>query len=557
LLRRSTRGKDEKAAAESAAAQRSIRQLELMKKRVNEARQRKLHGNGKGDGVGSAMDVAHDLVTYKSISDYPKDLQPNRIKVDLNNEAIFVPINGVQIPFHITTIKNVSLPDPDKATYLRINFYTPGQTLGKDVPRNIAHLIQKYQSVYSYIKELTFRSYDGKSLQSAYRNILELRKRFKAREQKIEEEKDLVTQSKLIRIKDQRVPRLQDLVMRPVMSGKKSVGTLEAHQNGLRFTSNKGEIMDVMYNNIKHAIYQPCEYKSSNVLVHFHLKNFIMIGKKKYKDIQFNTEVIETSVNLDNKKTSIHDEWELRIEQQEKELKNKLNIAFKEFCKKVERVANHYDFTIEFDIPYPDLGFDGTCNKEMVFIMPSVKCLINITDNPFFVLDLSEVEHVHFERVDFATKYFDMTFIFYNHNIPPRTITAIEMKSYEMIQEWLTDVAITYTAGPKSLTWKNVMEAVKEDEFFYDEIDENGEQKEKYQVGWKILEAEEEGDEGDDAGDDEDEEFSGEGEGGSEDSSSDDSDESSFEDEEEEDEYTDEDDLKEEGKVRACVRVCV
>jgi nucleosome binding factor SPN SPT16 subunit len=70
--------------------------------------------------------------------------------------------------------------------------------------------------------------------------------------------------------------------------------------------------------------------------------------------------------------------------------------------------------------------------------MLSVKCLINITDNPFFVLDLSEVEHVHFKRVGFATKYFDMTFIFYDHNIPPRTITAIEMKSYEMIQEWPT-----------------------------------------------------------------------------------------------------------------------
>ena len=42
-------------------------------------------------------------------------------------------------------------------------------------------------------------------------------------------------------------------------------------QNGLRFISNKGEILDIMYGNIKHAIYQPCD-KTTMVLVHFHLK---------------------------------------------------------------------------------------------------------------------------------------------------------------------------------------------------------------------------------------------------------------------------------------------
>jgi len=59
--------------------------------------------------------------------------------------------------------------------------------------------------------------------------------------------------------------------MRPQISGRKCVGSLEAHQNGLRFMSNKGEILDIMYSNIKHAIYQPCD-KTTMVLVHFHLK---------------------------------------------------------------------------------------------------------------------------------------------------------------------------------------------------------------------------------------------------------------------------------------------
>jgi nucleosome binding factor SPN SPT16 subunit len=110
------------------------------------------------------------------------------------------------------------------------------------------------------------------------------------REQKAEQEKDLVVQNKLIRIKDQRIPRLQEVTMRPTITGRKCVGTIEAHQNGLRFISSKQETLDVMYGNIKHAIFQPCD-KTTMVLVHFHLRDFILVGKKKQKDVQFYTEV--------------------------------------------------------------------------------------------------------------------------------------------------------------------------------------------------------------------------------------------------------------------------
>ena len=134
---------------------------------------------------------------------------------------------------------------------------------------------------YTFIKELTYRSIDGRNLVDEYCLFQELRKRIRQREQKAEQEKDLVTQEKLIRIKDQRVPRLQDLIMRPQISGRKCIGHLEAHQNGLRFTSTKGEILDVMYGNIKHAFFQPCE-NTLMVLIHFHLKDFIMIYVFQY-----------------------------------------------------------------------------------------------------------------------------------------------------------------------------------------------------------------------------------------------------------------------------------
>lgn len=541
-VRRSTRGKEDKLNAERAAAHRVQRQKELMEAKIEQAR-RKGRGGGS-DNDNSPTGLGTDLNTYSSSEDYPKDTNPYRLKVDMQKEAILVPINGHIIPFHISTVKNVSMPEPDRATYLRINFYSTGMALGKDTPRNIQQLIAKYGGS-AFIKELTFRSLDPKNLTTVHRNILELRKRLRQSEQKKEEERDLVEQDKLIRIKDQRVPQLQDLTMRPQLSGRKSTGALAAHQNGLRFTTNKGEIIDVLYANIKHAFFQPCE-SATMVLVHFHLKDFILIGKKKHKDIQFYTEVIEASLNLDNQRRSAYDPDELDDEQREREMKKKLNKAFLEFCKKVEKVAKHYEFNINFDIPYNDLGFYGTCNREMVYIMPSVSCLVNLTELPFFVVDISEVDHVHFERVTFATKNFDMVIIFKNYET--RAISAIEVKYLELIQDWLSDVQITYTAGPDSFQWKAVMDTAKEDDRFYLDTHADGTKK---AVGWLMLvegtqdeDEEEESDEESEYGEDSEEESDEDS-----DDSDEDSDDESFADEDESDDYEDEDDEEEEGKV--------
>ena len=48
-------------------------------------------------------------------------------------------------------------------------------------------------------------------------------------------------------------------------------GALEAHTNGLRYTTLKGDRVDILYNNIKHAFFQPSKGEMI-VLIHFHLK---------------------------------------------------------------------------------------------------------------------------------------------------------------------------------------------------------------------------------------------------------------------------------------------
>lgn len=50
-------------------------------------------------------------------------------------------------------------------------------------------------------------------------------------------------------------PSLDNVKIRPVFSGRKTLGVLEAHKNGFRYLSVKNERLDILYKNIKHAIY--------------------------------------------------------------------------------------------------------------------------------------------------------------------------------------------------------------------------------------------------------------------------------------------------------------
>jgi nucleosome binding factor SPN SPT16 subunit len=454
-------------------------QAELMKRKREEAMRRLEEQNNEKS---EDRKKEKNILAYSSPRDYPSELKERQVMVDMRAEAVILPINGVPVPFHISTIKNVSKSEEDKATYLRINFYCPGASLGRDVLPAMQSVITKFPTKM-YIKELGFRSTDAHNLNNQFRLIKELQKRVKQREQREQEESDLVLQEDLILTRDRRVPRLIDLSARPHLTGRKTHGTLEAHNNGVRFTTNKNQKVDILYSNIKHAIFQPCD-KELVVLIHFHLKHHIMIGKKKQKDVQFYTEVIEGSQTLDNRRRSMYDPDELDEESRERALREKLNSTFKDFCHKMEGVAERYGKPIVFDIPYRELGFMGTPFKEMVLLQPSVHCLVSLTDMPFFIITLDEVEHVHFERVMFSSKNFDVVFVFKNFDIPPIRISAVSMQELERVKEWLDDIDICFTTGTANLNWKSIMQTIKTDDRFYLDVDENGVPK---PAGWEFL----------------------------------------------------------------------
>ncbi|KAF1331979.1 Fact complex subunit spt16, partial [Globisporangium splendens] len=502
-------------------------QAELMRRKREEAMRRLEEQNSeKSDD----RKREKNILAYRGPKDYPSELRERQVMVDMRAESVILPINGVPVPFHISTIKNVSKSEEDKATYLRINFYVPGTSLGRDVLPAMQNVITKFPNKM-FIKELGFRSSDAHNLNNQFRLIKELQKRVKQREQREQEESDLVVQEDLILTRDRRVPRLIDLSARPHVTGRKTHGTLEAHTNGVRFMTNKNQKMDILYSNIKHAIFQPCD-KELVVLIHFHLKNHIMIGKKKQNDVQFYTEVIEGSQTLDNRRRSMYDPDELDEENRERALREKLNTTFKEFCHKMEGVSERYGKPVVFDIPYRELGFMGTPFKEMVLLQPSVHCLVSLTDMPFFIISLDEVEHVHFERVMFSSKNFDVVFIFKNFDVAPMRISAVSTNELERIKEWLDDIDICFTTGTANLNWKSIMTTIKADNRFYLDADEDGVPK---PAGWEFLKMDGSDDEDDAEEEAEDSTYSAsssdEDESGSDSSGSDESDWASIVDE--------------------------
>jgi nucleosome binding factor SPN SPT16 subunit len=106
-----------------------------------------------------------------------------------------------------------------------------------------------------------------------------MQKEFKEKEHEEKEKEGMVKQDTLILSTKQINPKLKDLYLKPNLVQKRIPGVLEAHSNGFLYTSTRGDKVEILYNNIKHAVFQPCD-KEIIILIHFHLK---VINSKDYR----------------------------------------------------------------------------------------------------------------------------------------------------------------------------------------------------------------------------------------------------------------------------------
>ncbi|KAF7127189.1 hypothetical protein RHSIM_Rhsim11G0099900 [Rhododendron simsii] len=438
-------------------------QAELARQK-NEETARRLAGGGSvnGDKRGASKNSS-DLIAYKSVNDLPppRDLM---IQIDQKNEAILLPVYGSMVPFHVATVKTVSSQqDTSRSCYIRIIFNVPGTPFN---PHD-AHSLKHQGAIF--LKEVSFRSKDPRHISEVVQQIKTLRRNVLARESERAERATLVSQEKLVIGGNKFKPiRLIDLWIRPTFGGRarKLSGTLEAHSNGFRYsTSRPDERVDIMFGNIKHAFFQPAE-KEMITLLHFHLHNHIMVGNKKTKDVQFYVEVMDVVQTLGGGKRSAYDPDEIEEEQRERDRKNKINLDFQNFVNRVNDLWGQIQFKgldLEFDQPLRELGFYGVPYKASAFIVPTSSCLVELIENPFLVVTLSEIEIVNLERVGLGQKNFDMAIVFKDFKRDVLRIDSIPSTSLDGIKEWLDTTDLKYYESRLNLNWRPILKTITDD----------------------------------------------------------------------------------------------
>lgn len=395
---------------------------------------------------------------YSSPNELPSNLRPKRIHVDTGAEALLLPLFGTWVPFNARVVKNITKSRSDQTEYIRVNFVAPG-TQGKN-----AADFPLLGGKRLYIREMSFKSDTVDNFELILRAFKELQKNLRQKDAHGGGVKLASEAGKGLQLtKGSSFPCITDVQMRPNVTGsRRTLGNLEAHSNGFRFNlRGASERVDIMYSQVKVAVFEPCAKHTLMALVHLHLHEPIIFGARKTQDVQFFTEVGSASEDLSQRRVgSVHDPDEIQEEQFDRLLRKRLNEAFHAFAKKVEALPG---CKMKFDFPFHEIKFSGVPFKANVDLCPCGQALVALQSWPPFVLSLADVECVVFERDIMTLQELDISFVLKDYEKHPPRITAIPRKHRESIRNWLFDNDLVWYSSGMNLNWKEVMAFVTKD----------------------------------------------------------------------------------------------
>lgn len=402
-----------------------LHQKELMDQKMAELEERVKSGNFMEKPSQNSKLIMEKLQTFSDDRQF-NALPRATIQIDAKNYALLLPIGGRLVPFHIACIKNVTKHSENSQALLRVNFQTPAIS-GANI---VFPTATSFGSQPLYIKELTVTSKNPDNLTNVAKQVKELQKKYKLSSSMVSKQ---VKDTEKVALKN-KLKTLNDVKMRPTLTGKKTVGSLTAFTNGFKFVSSRSEVFEIMLSNIKHAFFQPADQEMI-VILHFFLYNPVVVNKKLTNHVQFFTEVgIATEDLADPRRRRRADYDEYEEEQMEEQAKERFNKQYLDFAEYIEK---NWESDLQFEQPYTDLGFYGSYASNNVFISPSASCLVSLLESPFLVVSMNEVELVSFERLDNKIKNFDMILIFKDYTKPVLSVSNIPKDNLSTIKEWL------------------------------------------------------------------------------------------------------------------------
>lgn len=89
------------------------------------------------------------------------------------------------------------------------------------------------------------------------------------------------------------------------------------------------------------------------------------------------------------------------------------------------------------DVPFRELSFEGVPHRTNVRLQPTTDCLVYLSDPPFLVVTLNEIEIASLERVQFGLKQFDMVLVLKDFSKSPLHINSIPTNLLDDVKQWL------------------------------------------------------------------------------------------------------------------------
>ncbi|KIJ30342.1 hypothetical protein M422DRAFT_268209, partial [Sphaerobolus stellatus SS14] len=189
-------------------------------------------------------------------------------------------------------------------------------------------------------------------------------------------------------------------------------------------------------------------------------------------DVQFYREASDVQFDeTGNRKRKFRygDEDEIELEQSERKRRNALNKEFNSFAEKcMDAASSALGESVEVEIPFRELSFEGVPFRTNVRLQPTTDCLVHLSEPPFLVVTMSEVEIISLERVQFGLRQFDMVIIFKDFKKAPLSINSIPSVQLDDVKHWLDSCDIPISEGPINLNWGPIMKTINDDpyEFF-------------------------------------------------------------------------------------------
>ncbi|GAA6038518.1 hypothetical protein NBRC10512_002505 [Rhodotorula toruloides] len=337
-------------------------QRELAARRQEEGLD-KYSGEG-GTGGSNREKQWRRFESYVKDSQLPDAVASRKIVVDARRLTVILPINGFAVPFHVNTLKSLVEQEEGDYTVLRFLFTTPGANSGKkeDTPFEDPNA--------TFIRGLTYRSTDPFRFIELHKEINDLKR----------------AADKLVDINGKRPIRLTEVQLRPSFDGKRQAGDVEIHSDGIRYQSpvKSEQRLDVLSRNIKHQFLQPC-HNELIVILHIHIKSPITIGKKKTKGLEFFRPVPDAC----NKKRK----GDYHNEDEQDGYKRRADLD-KHFKALSDDIAEASSGRGEGEILFRETGFRGVPFRRNVLPQHTSNVLVFLTEPPFLVLTISQIELV-------------------------------------------------------------------------------------------------------------------------------------------------------------------